>query len=231
MVSAGQAHPTARRARSCGNTFQLPSCAYPRPGRPAHMHGGIRTSVQSQPVIATEAQGHRHSQWPSRTAPVHNASEPPRRWKERPGIKPRLKRQDAPAAGVPVPAHAAARGSAHSRTIETNQHSFNYDFPMRAIICSCYHEWIHVSYLRGAHIYYNCNFTFKNVLTLIYRITKTLSAEINFPCPATVGEPAVFSHLARVQYLHTAQLVGCWEQIGIRITQSVILFRVRHASD
>ena len=58
-----------------------------------------------------------------------------------------------------------------------------------------------------------------------------MSAEINFPCPATVGEPAVFSHLARVQYLHTAQLVGCWEQIGIRITQSVILFRVRHASD
>ena len=129
LVSAGQAHPTARRARSCGNTSQLPSCAYPRPGRPAHMHGGIRTSVQSQPVIATEAQGHRHSQWPSRTAPVHNASEPPRRWKERPGIKPRLKRQDAPAAGVPAPAHAAARGSAHSRTIETNQHSFNYDFP------------------------------------------------------------------------------------------------------
>ena len=83
----------------------------------------------------------------------------------------------------------------------------------------------------GAHIYYNCNFPFKNVLTLIYRITKTLSAEINFPCPAIVGEPAVFSHLARVQYLHTAQLVGCWEQIGIRITQSVILFRVRHASD
>ena len=95
---------------------------------------------------------------------------------------------------------------------------------MRSIICSCYHEWIHDSYLRGAPIYYNCNFTFKNVLTLIYRITKTLSAEINFRQSA---EPAVFSHLARVQYLHTAQLVGCWEQIRIRITQSVILFRVR----
>ena len=37
---------------------------------------------------------------------------------ECPGIKPGLKRQHAPAAGVPV----AARGSAHSRTIETNQH-------------------------------------------------------------------------------------------------------------
>ena len=80
LVSAGQAHRTARRARSCGNTFQLPSCTYPRPGRPAHMHGGIRTSVQSQP--ATEAQGHRHSQRPSRTALVHNASAPLRRWKE-----------------------------------------------------------------------------------------------------------------------------------------------------
>ena len=115
MVSAGQAHPTARRARSCGNTSQLPSCAYPRPGRPAHMHGGIRTSVQSQPVIATEAQGHRHSQWPSRTAPVHNASEPPRRWKERPGIKPRLKRQDAPAAGVRRCLRMRLRGEVHIR--------------------------------------------------------------------------------------------------------------------
>ena len=115
LVSAGQAHPTARRARSCGNTSQLPSCAYPRPGRPAHMHGGIRTSVQSQPVIATEAQGHRHSQWPSRTAPVHNASEPPRRWKERPGIKPRLKRQDAPAAGVRRCLRMRLRGEVHIR--------------------------------------------------------------------------------------------------------------------
>ena len=39
------------------------------------------------------------------------------------GIKPGLKRQHAP--GVPV----AARGSAHPRGIETNQHSFDYDFP------------------------------------------------------------------------------------------------------
>ena len=186
MVSAGQAHPTARRARSCGNTSQLPSCAYPRPGRPAHMHGGIRTSVQSQPVIATEAQGHRHSQWPSRTAPVHNASEPPRRWKERPGIKPRLKRQDAPAAGVPVPAHAAARGSAHSRTIETNQHSFNYDFPCALSYVRAIMNGFMFHICAGAPIYYSCNFTLKNVLILIYPIPKTLNAEINFPRPETV---------------------------------------------
>ena len=111
------------------------------------MHGviDIRTSVQSQP--AAEAQGHRYNQRPSRTAPGHTPGAPPRRWGGCSGIKPGLKMQHAP--GVP----AAARGSAHPCTIETNQHSFNYDFPMRAIICSFYHEWIHVSYLRGgAHI-------------------------------------------------------------------------------
>ena len=96
------------------------------------------------------------------------------------GIKPGLKRQHAP--GVP----AAARGSAHPCIIETYQHSFDYDFPMRAIICSFYHEWIHVSYLRGAPIYYSCNVTLKNVLILIYPIPKRLNAEINFPCSETV---------------------------------------------
>ena len=138
----------------------------------------IRTSVQGQPTA--EAQGHRYSQRPSRTAPVHTAGAPQRRWGGCPGMKPGLGRQREP--GVP----AAGRGSAHPRTIETNQHPFNYDFPMRAIICSCYHEWIHVSCLRGAPMYYNCNYTFTNVLTLIYPIAKTLNAEINFPRPATV---------------------------------------------
>ena len=64
-----------------------------------------------------------YNQRPSRTAPGHTPGAPPRRWERYSGIKPGLKRQHAP--GVPV----AARGSAHSRTIETNQHSFNYDFP------------------------------------------------------------------------------------------------------
>ena len=74
----------------------------------------IRTSVQGQPTA--EAQGHRYSQRPSRTAPVHTAGAPPRHWGRCPGIKTGSKRQRAP--GVP----AAARGSAHPRAIETNQH-------------------------------------------------------------------------------------------------------------
>ena len=86
-----------------------------------HMHGGIRSSVQSQP--AAEAQGHRYNQRPSRTAPSHTPGAPPRRWGGCSGIKPGLKRQHAPR--VPV----AARGSAHPRGSETNQHSFDYDFP------------------------------------------------------------------------------------------------------
>ena len=64
-----------------------------------------------------------YNQRPSRTAPGHTPGAPPRRWERYSGIKPGLKRQHAP--GVPV----AARGSAHPRGIETNQHSFDYDFP------------------------------------------------------------------------------------------------------
>ena len=34
-------------------------------------------------------------------------------------------------------------------------------------------------------------------------------------------EPAAFPQLTHVKYLHTAQLVRCWEQIGNRITDSI----------
>ena len=45
-------------------------------------------------------------------------------------------------------------------------------------------------------------------------------------------EPAAFPQLTRVNYLHTAQLVRCWEQIGAELlTQIAILFRACHASD
>ena len=61
---------------------------------------------------------------------------------------------------------AAVRARAHPCTMEKIQHSFNHNFPMRAITHSCCHECIHVSRLRGAPIYYICNYTLKNVLPL-----------------------------------------------------------------
>jgi hypothetical protein len=102
---------------------------------------------------------------------------------------------------------------------------FNYDFPMRAIMYSCYRERMNVPYRREPPIYYSCNYILQNGLTFAYPIAKPLNADTKFPRPLTVPckspAPAVFSHLAHVQHLHTAQLVGCWEQIGNGISNSV----------
>ena len=79
--------------------------------------------------------------------------------------------QKETAAEKPARAAAGPRGRAHQHTTETNQpfihlRSFNYDFSMRAIMHSCYYEGIHVSHLRGAHIYYINSILKNDLLTL-----------------------------------------------------------------
>ena len=43
---------------------------------------------------------------------------------------------------------------------------FNYDFPMPAIMYSCYRERMNVPYRREPPIYYSCNYILQNGLTL-----------------------------------------------------------------
>ena len=64
----------------------------------------------------------------------------PRCWLDCPRRRPAPKRQRAP--GVPG---CSCEGAPWKQISDP----FNYDFPMRAIMYSFYHEWIHVSYLRG----------------------------------------------------------------------------------
>ena len=63
---------------------------------------------------------------------------------------------------------------------------FNYDFPMPAIMYSCYRERMNVPYRREPPIYYSCNHIFKNGLTFAYPIAKPLNADIKFPLSVTV---------------------------------------------
>ena len=63
---------------------------------------------------------------------------------------------------------------------------FNYDFPMRAIMYSCYRERMNVPYRREPPIYYSCNYILQNGLTFAYPIAKLLNADTKFPRPVTV---------------------------------------------
>ena len=104
---------------------------------------------------------------------------------------------------------------------------------VRAIMCSCYHELIHVSYLCGEPIYYSCNGTFKNVLTLIYPIAKTLNIgrkQISSSCDSPLNLLFSFtSHVYNItQHNQSAVTIRLETEL---LTQSVNLFRVRHASD
>ena len=155
LVSAGHAQPTAHHTRGRGSiAFPLPGLAYPRPSS-CRAHGGpqFRASQLRMP-----SSGRTNSAVASGVlmAMAHYASAYHRRC-----IlvvlgevlhKKTYAEKAARACGAWL-ALAAARARAHPCTIKKQQHSFNHNFPMRAIMYSCCHECIHVSRLHAAPIY------------------------------------------------------------------------------
>ena len=62
-----------------------------------------------------------------------------------------------------------------------------------------------------------------------YRKNVECGNQVSSSCDSPLN---LLLHLAHVQYLHTGQLVGCWNRLETELlTRSVIRFRVRHASD
>ena len=122
--------------------------------------------------------------------PVYAAGGSSRRWVECPGagwIAPEgdLRRKGNARPGCLA---AAAWGRAHPRqhTMGKISDPFNYDFPMPAIMYSCYRERMNVPYRREPPIYYSCNYILQNGLTFAYSIAKPSNADTKFPRPVTV---------------------------------------------
>ena len=90
---------------------------------------------------------------------------------------------------------------------------------MRTIMYSGCHECIHVSRLRGAPIYYICNYTFKNVLPLSILLQKRWMRKPIFLVLGQFPEPAASPRTCTISAHRTIS----WflEQIGNRITDSV----------
>ena len=101
----------------------------------------------------------------------------PRCWLDCPRRRPAPKRQRA---------HGVPGSSCEGTPWKQISDPFNYDFPMRAIMYSCYRERMNVPYRREPPIYYSCNYILQNGLTFAYPIAKPLNADIKFPRPVTV---------------------------------------------
>ena len=166
MVSARDAQPTAHHTRGHGSiAFPLPGLAYPRPSS-CRARGGPQFRV-SQQRMPSSGRIRTNSAVASGVlmAMAHCACAYRRYIPAALGEVPHKNthaEKAARACGAWL-ALAAARARAHPCTMGKNQHSFNHNFATRAIMYSCCHESIHVSRLRGAPIYYICNYTFKNV--------------------------------------------------------------------
>ena len=123
--------------------------------------------------------------------PVYAAGGSSRRWVECPGagwIAPEgdLRRKGnvrARGAWLQLRGDVHIRGSTPWKQISD---PFNHDFPMRAIMYSCYRERMNVPYRREPPIYYSCNYILQNGLTFAYPIAKLLNADTKFPRPVTV---------------------------------------------
>ena len=203
MVSAGHAQPTAHHARGRESTAPpLLALAYPRMSS-CRAHGGPQFRVRQLPspgrtnsaIASGVVMAMAHCAFSYRRYTLAVLGEVPH--------KKTHAEKAAHACGAWL-ALAAAKARAHPCTMETNQHSFNHDFPMRAIMYSCCHECIHVSCLRGAPMYYICNYTFKNMLPLsFYPIAKKLNTETIFPRPLIVPRTCCFtSHMYHICTQH-----------------------------
>ena len=149
----------------------------------AWAHGGPRFKV-SQPrrmcrigALAAPTprrfNGHRALRWCMWGCQQHTPAAPlgPVGWLQSlcPRKRPPLKSQRAQLRGL---------GDVHTSTPQKQTNpSLNSDFSMRAIMHSCYYECVHVSHLRGAHVYYSNStlkkrFPYPIYMTIVYPIAK-----------------------------------------------------------
>ena len=223
MVSAGNAQPTAHRARvRKSSAFKLLARAYPRPS-------SWRTSVQSQPWPAAEVYRNIDvasgiSMAIAHRACVYRGCIPaalggvPRRWLDCPRKRPASKRQSAPRAAGACSCEGTCTSAAAHHGIKSAIHLI--------MIFLCALSCIRV--VMNAFMFHVCaERPYTTVVTTHSKLFYTYLPYLkNVECgnqfSSSCDSPLnLLLHLAPVQYLHTAQLIGCCEQVGNRITDSV----------